>query len=271
MPEHQWFIYQPQFGYPGEKGIPGAENLFTEVTSPNLDIDVQIIACHIQEEAPKTIDQRLKTFRYPIVWMEFWPVNVPNPEGKVYPLIYTCKSMPPSYPKKRHVWIRPDPDLWRKEWIGDKKIVLVPVHRGSTPYYLKLQIEMQKNGIAYNSVFGYRNKDWNDWQDLLIHSRLLIEPQPKPSSEIMAEMLWIGGPCMCLNYADLPEMLGPGGQLLRQPEVDIQFIKTLSDDYDEAKRYGKEGQKHIHKLLDIDHQRKVFNDSFKEAIEVGGF
>lgn len=272
FPEHEFYVTNPQFGYAGEKSIPGQEDLY-HLFSNEKDIDVQVIVIHLKSEFPQIFDNILRDCRFPIVWFQNWHIgNIPNPTGKVYPLIYTSITNHSTYyPLKKHVWIAPHPYYWREEWKGDWQKVFVPLHIWDDT--ISREVLSKCNSQELLVIRGRRTIEWETWQSYFIHCRALLDLSTKYASTILAEAMSIGMPVVARTFGDAVHMIRKGIDGWTDCTIDeaVRELRKMLDSWEYAKIWGEKAKKRASEIFSVEKTREVFKWSFEKAIEEGGF
>jgi len=274
FPEHEWFIEpNDQFGYPGEEwSTPKHEVKYKVIPfEKREDIDIQIICLHLDPLKEIKIENILRIFENPIVWVQYWNTkSIPNPPRKLYPLVHTLQTDHSIYPKRKHIYMSPHPDMWKDQWEGTNPEVFAPIG-GYKKSELIEKLEEQK--IPLKLITGKRNISWSSWQQLFIKSRIFLEEAPKRGSSCLEEAMLVGMPVIVPNRSDFPLIVRnriDGFSAINDNEK-IEIIKKMLDSYDYAKEWGKKAKERAEVIFDIKKERKKWEEVFEEAIKVGPF
>jgi hypothetical protein len=274
FPKYDWTISYPPSLDPCTVPFPEELSKFNVLTDEEVlkeDYDVQIIVQHLAEEK---MDDILAKFNYPIVWVTYWHVHTFAIDKKYYPLIYTCKtSYPVNYPGKKYfTYFMPTKHFWKKDWIGDKKVVFIPSQQYSHSFYTTDILHvLQKNKIPIICPDTNRQTSFEEWKDLFVHSRVFLETHPKNSSTALTEAMNIGMPVIVRKINDMGEIIRNGVDGFSfDGEMELpKLIQPFLEDQNFARSFGEKAKTRINQVSSIINEINVFNQAFQDALILG--
>ena len=272
MPEHDWFV-EPKANFQ-EAGTPRDNIKYTVVQkNSKIKFDVQIICLSTHSELAHNI---VKDFNVPIVFLDFHKWKVPKFRIK-YPLISACyHTANKDYPNIKYNYVPPSKTLWNKKWEGDIPKVFIPAQRYlespyAHTYFSKLIPKLQETDLNLEIVENKtRTIPWSEWQDFFIHNRVLLDCADKTSSFVLEEAMTIGMPVISRNMFESPYVIRDriDGFLKWNEEELINILFKFTEDYSFAKKWSRRSKKRGEEVLSVEKTRKVFNDSFHNAIDL---
>jgi hypothetical protein len=268
LSEHEFFI-EPQADFQ-EGSIPTNHIKFTVVPrSPRSDFDVQIIALH--GIGYRNLEELLKIFPVPVVWIEYVKNAYTLPEVK-YPLITTCKTNNSSeYPKLQYWSPVVSRTLWKEDWIGDKQIVMSTVGGYSkNPTFIPILEYLKERKIPLDMrTTSPRTIPFETWKSKFIHSRVLLELTMKPSSFTILEAMTIGMPVVAFPYSDAPLVVRnkiDGFSRWESKEELADLLEKFLNDYNFAKEWGARSKERGNELNSNKITKEIWNKAFADAI-----
>lgn len=270
LPEHKWYI-EPELDF-AEGSIPYHDLKFKVLPRKKLreKIDLQIICLHL---TPGNINQILKVFPIPIVWVEYWESPYQPKLPGIYPLVYASQTHHRiNYPDLRHAYFVPSSKIWDQPWIGDQKEILIPSRQYYPDFIIKETVKYlrkKKLPIAV-ATGGKRHLPFPEWQDYFIHSRALFDLTLKKSSGTLLEAMSIGMPIVVPPFFDYPKIIRNkiDGFVVNSGEEAFKRLTEFLDDYSLAKEWGNKAKLRANDIINPQKSKKFWNKAFSDAISV---